>query len=1021
MKKYLYFILSAFICIPYNSKGQIITTIAGGGVITASDGGPATLATLSTVMGVFCDGSGSVYILNANGHNVRRVNSSGIISTFAGSATSSFGDNGDGGPATAALFTFPYGGTTDGSGNIYITDYDNTISKIRKINTSGIISTFAGGGIVLGDGGPATAAKLRGPYGVAIDAIGNLYIADANNNRVRKVNTLGVISTVAGGTPTVGYSGDGGPATSAQLNTPVGVAVDASGNLYIADKNNYVIRKVNPSGIISTFAGNNISGFSGDGTPAITAQITQPWGVCTDVAGNIYIADYSNNRIRKVNTAGIITTVAGNGAASYSGDGSPATAAGVYAPTGVYVNSTGNIYISQGGGNIIRLVTMPTYPPSFTGGATQSLTVCESSGANAINTLLAVNDPSLGRTLTWSIVSGPSHGTLAASYVATSTGGIVTPTGLTYTPTISYLGADAFTVQVTDGTTTVTTTINVTVNPTPSAGTITGPSGVCVGSSINMTDAATGGTWSSSNTTASVTSGGVVTGAAAGTNVISYSVTNSCGTAVATHTITISAPSSAGTITGPSSVCVTASITLSDAITGGTWSSSGVYASVTGAGVVTGVSVGTETITYAVTNVCGTASVTTTINVGTGPSPGTISGSSTVCVSASITLSVTVTGGTWSSSSANATVTSGGVVTGVTAGTSTITYTVTNSCGTAVATHTVTINTPPAVGTITGASTVCVGSSIQLSDAVTGGTWSSSGVYASASGAGMITGVSAGTETITYTITNSCGSASVTTTINVGVGLSPGTISGSSTVCLGTPITLSETVTGGTWSSSNANATITSGGVVTGVTVGSSIITYTLSASCGTTIATYPITISATPSAGTITGPDTVCVGNSITLTNATGGGVWSSSNADASITGGGVVTGATVGIDTIIYTVTNACGSINAKFSVNILPAGACNSSITNITIGIGHIEFEIYPNPASQTFNAVINSDEAGDANVNLSDITGKVMMSKTITIQKGAQTITTDASQLAPGIYFVTVNNHGKVQTQKLVIMR
>ena len=184
-----------------------------------------------------------------------------------------------------------------------------------------IISTFAGNGTAAytGDGGQATAAGLNTPYGVAVDASGSVYISDYNNHRIRKVNTSGIISTFAGN-GTAGYTGNGGQATAAELSYPRGVAVDAAGNVYIADYNNNVIRMVNTAGIISTFAGNGTQGYTGDGGPATAAALNYPQGVAFDALGNVYIADVSNNRIRKVSTAGTISTVAGNGTAGYTGD-----------------------------------------------------------------------------------------------------------------------------------------------------------------------------------------------------------------------------------------------------------------------------------------------------------------------------------------------------------------------------------------------------------------------------------------------------------------------------------------------------------------------------------------------------------------------------------------------------------------------------------------------------------------------------------------------------------------------------
>ena len=193
--------------------------------------------------------------------------------------------------------------------------------------------------------------------------MGNLFIADTGNNRIRKVTPAGVISTVAGNGTVVGYGGDGGPATSAQLHGPYGVAVDAAGNLFIADRDNCRIRKVTPGGVISTVAGNGTGGFSGDGGPATSAQLAAPHGVAVDAAGNLFIADYANNRIRMVTPDGIIRTVAGNGTMGFSGDGGPATSAQLFQPGGVAVDAAGNLFIADTFNNRVRKVTLKAPPP----------------------------------------------------------------------------------------------------------------------------------------------------------------------------------------------------------------------------------------------------------------------------------------------------------------------------------------------------------------------------------------------------------------------------------------------------------------------------------------------------------------------------------------------------------------------------------------------------------------------------------------------------------------------------------
>ena len=901
-----------------NVTAQTIATIAGDGVATYSgDGSAATTASIAYPMGVCMDATGNFYIADNYNNCIRKINTSGIITTIAGTGTVA-GFGGDGGQATAALLNGPTAVAVDATGIIYVADLNN--NRIRKINTSGIISTFAGTGVpgFSGDGGAATAAKLQLPFDVISDASGNIIVADLANNRIRKINSSGVISTIAGHSPG-GYSGDGGAATSANLNYPAEIAYDISGNLYIVDNGNNVIRKVNTSGIITTVAGSTsgAAGFGGDGGAATAALLNSPTGIAVDAIGNLYISDGSNNRIREVHTTGIINTIAGNGTAGYSGDGGAAISAEISNPYSAVLDPAGNFYFADYANNRIRkLGNVTDHTPTFTGGHLQTLTVCENSGAANLNILLQVFDADTAQTETWSVAMAATHGSLSVSYSTTSTGSTLTPAGMTYTPTIGYSGNDSFKVQIFDGFIHDTTLVRVVVNPIPYVSIISGPSMVCVSSATSLTDSASGGTWSASNGFASISSG-LLTGLSAGVDTISYNITSSCGTATATKIITVNPLPVAGTITGTASVCVGNSISLTDTLAGGTWHATNTNATVI-AGTVTGNNRGIDTIIYSVSNSCGTVNATKIITVNAIPVVSAISGLSSVCPGVSITLFDTTSGGSWNLSNALASI-SGTTVTGISAGIDTVRYIVTNMCGADTAIHAVTILSLPDTGIITGPTSVCIGSSILISDASPGGVWGISNGNATFSSL-TISGVSVGIDTIIYTVTNTCATLAAHKAITILPLPYAGSISGVSTLCAGgATITLTDTISGGIWSSSFTRATVASG-VVTGITAGIDTIKYAVTISCGTAIATHIITINPAPYAGGITGVASVCIGGTTTLTDSISTGIWSASNTHATILAG-VVTGALAGTDTISYTVTNSCGTAYATSVITVNP----------------------------------------------------------------------------------------------------
>ncbi len=501
-------------------------------------------------------------------------------------------------------------------------------------------------------------------------------------------------------------------------------------------------------------------------------------------------------------------------------------------------------------------------------------------------------------------------------------------------------------------------TQNVLVNALPSS--ISGSLTVCSGQSTSLSNATAGGTWATSvPSTASIDASGVVTAGTAGTAIVTYTLPTGCNTM---NTIVVNPlPAS---ILGISTLCVNSSTTLTNSTSGGTWSTeSAAIATVTGTGSVSGVSAGNVAISYTLSNGC-----YRTRTIAVNPLPANISGSTQVCVGLTTTLSNTTTGGTWSTSAAStATVNSGGVVSGLSAGVSNISYTAPNGCRTGIA---MVVNPLPAA--ITGASNVCVNNTITLSNVTTGGTWESGDLsVAGITASGVVTGFSAGTSAITYTLPTGCMRVA-----NINVNALPANITGSSDVCLGSTTSLSSATSGGTWSSGTTSvATVNSTGTVTGVTTGSATITYTLPTSCRNTAV-----IAVNPLPANIAGSSSVCVGGSTTLTNATSGGNWSVGTG-ASIDAAGTITGIAAGTTIVTYELLTGCRKTTTVM-VNPLPSAITGSSsvcqgqlsgLANATSGGTWSS----SNTSVLTVNSVgvISGIATGSANVNYTLPTGCV----------------------------------------------
>jgi|GEM_PF-2070212 len=710
----------------------------------------------------------------------------------------------------------------------------------------------------------------------------------SSNTSIATVNASGVVTGVAAGTATISYAVTTSGCTTTQTTT---VTINA-----------------NPT----------VAAITGTTTACVGGTTT----LSNATAGGTWSS--SNTSVATINASGLVTGVAaGTTTISYT-----VTTSGCTTTQTTTVTINANPTVAAITGTTTACVGGTTTLSNATAGGTWS----------SSNTSVATINAS-------GLVTGVAAGTTTISY------------------TVTTLGC----------TTTQTTTVTINANPTVAA--ITGTTTACVGGTTTLSNATAGGTWSSSNTSiATVNASGVVTGVAAGTATISYAVTTAGCTTTQTTTVTINANPTVAAITGTTTACVGGTTTLSNATAGGTWSSSNTsIATVNASGVVTGVAAGTATISYAVTTAGCTTTQTTTVTINANPTVAAITGTTTACVGSTTTLSNATAGGTWSSSNISiATVNASGVVTGVAAGTATISYAVTTSGCTTTQTTTVTINANPTVAAITGTTTTVVGGTTTLSSATAGGTWSSSNIsIATVNASGVVTGVAAGTATISYAVTASGCTTTVTTSVIIG---NAPTIATSGTLtafsaCTSTasssqnytvsganltsnfiitaPTGYEISLTAGSGYASSLTLTPTAGTVnsttifirLTNTASGSPAgnITHT---STGATTQNVAVsgTVNPLPTVATITGTTTACVGGTTTLSNATAGGTWSSSNTSiATVNASGVVTGVAAGTATISYSVTTAgCTTTQTTtVTINANPTVAAITGTTTACVG--------------------------------------------------------------------------------------
>ena len=897
-----------------------LTNTASGGTWSTSNATVATVGSLTGVVSGVTAGTATISYRVACGTTVTKVVTVATTPTVAaivGGATKIC-------TAATTTLTNATGGGVWSTGN----------AAVATVGTSGIVTGVASGitnisYAVTNTCGTTYAAKevTVTATPAAISGITNLCAGyttsytnsvpygswTSSNTAKATINaSTGLITGIAAGTTLISYStGCGAMATKAlTVNASIGAN---SGTATVCE------------GATTTLSNAAVGGTWSSNNTAIATVGAATGVVIGVVAGTVAISYTTGGSCDAVTIVTVRATPASiTGAANvctgsttpFANTSSYGTWSSSNAAVGSIVSTTG---VATGR---IQGTTTISYTTGCGTAATKSLTVYSTPGAIGGT---AVVCGSATTTLTNSVSGGVWSTADAAIATVNSSTGVVT-------------GVAAGLVNITYTNGTCLTVKAVTVNPLPNAGTLSGDLVLCDGDDSPISeDGDDGGTWSSANTTvATIDAAGLVTAQAAGTSVISYSVTNSCGTVAATAVVTVNAAPDAGTMSGTLTVCESATTTLT-AGSGGVWSSVNTAVATVGTtGVVSGISSGTSEISYTVSNTCGVDMTSGVVTVNPLPAAGTITGTATVCAAATTTLSNATGGGAWTSGNIGvATVNASGVVSGVAAGTATISYAVTNSCGTAYATMIVTVNPLPAAGTITGTSSVCFGFTSALSNAVSGGAWTSSNTaFSTVNSTGVITGVSVGTATISYAVTNSCGTSYATKVATVNA--LPSAITGTTTVCAGSTSTLADATSGGTWASNNvAIATVNATtGVVTGVAGGSTNITYTLPTGC---VANTSVSVTPLPVA-TVPGNQTICNGatqTSLSFSSSVPATVYSWTNSNPSIglaaTNTGTLCGTASENGTLVLTAPSGAVFTSVTFASYGTPTGSCGSFATS------------------------------------------------------------------------------------------
>ncbi len=763
--------------------------------------------------------------------------------------------------------------------------------SVASVNTTtGVVTGTGGGPVVITYSGSTACGSIPDPYTITVNPIAVAYISSAissvctgstvtldntgsygtgtwssNNTTIATIDaTTGEMGGVSWGTTTITYStatpscGSDMAVMSVTVNPlPYGGVI--TGPDSVCYGSTISLTDITPSGVwssaatsIATVTSTGIVSGASAGLATTTISYTVTSGTCGSAASTHPIT------VKPLPIAGTIT------GSSTVCTGTDITLSSII-PGGVWSSPSPLVSINASTGVLHGIsvgVATISYAVTNTCGTAYATTTISITGVPVMSPITGLDSVCVGAAIVET--STPSGGTWSTRYGLLSVTSTM-PTTATLTGISAGVDTVTYTAINTCGSSSVSKT--VLVKALPITGYISGADSVCPGNVQTLTDptAASGGVWSHTGTYISLTSAGVATALSAGTETISYTLTNSCGSAAATHSITVNPLPVAGTITGGPGVCVGASITLSNTTgtPGGVWSC-GSGGTITPTGLFTGVTPGVVSVSYAASTHCGTQYAYYSVTVNPLPYVPAVIGAGAVCVGATITLSDSVSGGFWSiSPSTVATINSlTGILGGVVTGTATVTYSVGNLCGNTNILHTVTVQSTPTVASIIGLATVCPAASTTLYDATPGGIWSMSNTHASVNTTGMITGITSGSDTAYYTVTNSCGTVQASRVVTIEAIPGTDTISGPIVACIGVGITLSSPVSGGVWSATNGNATVTASGVVTGVTTGIDTIHYAVSNTCGSATSTKIMTVqsSVVPSVtATVSPSDTVC------------------------------------------------------------------------------------------------------------------------------------------------------------------